>query len=59
MALYATGLRRAELAHLKDHEHGQFAECHPRGKGRKDRDVMPSQNLLAAVREHWRSAAFV
>jgi integrase/recombinase XerD len=25
------------------------------GKGRKDRDVMLSQNLLEALREHWRS----
>ena len=55
MTLYATGLRRAELTHLKVsdidskrmviHVHG--------GKGRKDRDVLLSPKLLEELREHW------
>src|SRR5216684_1785972 len=56
MTLYATGLRRAEVIHLKVsdidskrmviHVHG--------GKGRKDRDVMLSPELLEELRQHWR-----
>lgn len=55
MTLYATGLRCAEVTHLKVsdvdskrmviHVHG--------GKGRKDRDVMLSPKLLAELRRHW------
>jgi site-specific recombinase XerD len=57
MALYATGLRRAELARLKitDIDSSRSVIHVQGGKGRKDRDVMLSQNLLAALREHWRS----
>ena len=56
MALYATGLRRAELARLKitDIDSARSVIHVQGGKGRKDRDVMLSQNLLAALREHWR-----
>ena len=56
MALYATGLRRAELAHLKitDIDSSRNVIHVQGGKGRKDRDVMLSPNLLAALREHWR-----
>jgi site-specific recombinase XerD len=56
MTLYATGLRCAELTHLKVsdvdskrmviHVHG--------GKGRIDRDVMLSPKLLDELRKHWR-----
>ena len=56
MTLYATGLRCAELTHLKVsdvdskrmviHVHG--------GKNRKDRDVMLSPKLLDELRKHWR-----
>jgi integrase len=56
MTLYATGVRRAELTHLKVtdvdsrrmviHVHG--------GKGRKDRDLMLSPKLLDEFRKHWR-----
>ena len=56
MTLYATGLRCAEVTHLKVgdvdskrmviHVHG--------GKGRKDRDVMLSPKLLEELRQHWR-----
>ena len=57
MALYATGLRRAELACLKitDIDSARNVIHVKGGKGRKDRDVMLSQNLLEALREHWRS----
>ena len=57
MALYATGLRRAELACLKitDIDSARNVIHVQGGKGRKDRDVMLSQNLLEALREHWRS----
>ena len=56
MALYATGLRRAELARLKVSDvDSKRMVIHVRGgKGRKDRDVMLSPKLLKALREHWR-----
>ena len=56
MALYATGLRRAELARLKVSDvDSKRMIIHVRGgKGRKDRDVMLSPKLLEALREHWR-----
>jgi site-specific recombinase XerD len=47
MALYATGLRRAELAHLKvsDIDRDRMVVHVKGGKGRKDRDVMLSPKL--------------
>jgi integrase/recombinase XerD len=56
MALYATGLRRAELARLKVSDiNSQRMVIHVRGgKGRKDRDVMLSPMLLDELRQHWR-----
>jgi site-specific recombinase XerD len=56
MALYATGLRRAELARLKVSDvDSKRMVIHVRGgKGRKDRDVMLSPKLLEALQEHWR-----
>ena len=56
MLLYATGVRRAELTHLKVTDiDSQRMVIHVRGgKGRKDRDVMLSPKLLAELREHWR-----
>ena len=55
MALYATGMRRAELASLKITDvDSQRMVIHVRGKGRKDRDVMLSPVLLEALREYWR-----
>jgi len=56
MLLYATGMRRAELTHLKVTDiDSQRMVIHVRGgKGRKDRDVMLSPKLLAELREHWR-----
>jgi integrase/recombinase XerD len=48
MTLYATGLRRAELAHLKvsDIDKERMVIHVKGGKGRKDRDVMLSPKLL-------------
>src|SRR5713226_2814818 len=56
MTLYATGVRRAELTHLKISDiDSQRMVIHIRGgKGRKDRDLMLSPKLLEALREHWR-----
>jgi integrase/recombinase XerD len=56
MTLYATGVRRAELTHLKVGDiDSQRMVIHVRGgKGRKDRDVMLSPKLLEELRAHWR-----
>jgi len=56
MTLYATGARRAEVAHLKISDiDSQHMVIHIRGgKGRKDRDVMLSPKLLDALRVCWR-----
>jgi integrase/recombinase XerD len=56
MTLYATGARRAEVAHLKISDiDSQRMVIHIRGgKGRKDRDVMLSPKLLDALRVYWR-----
>lgn len=52
MTLYATGLRRAELARLKVSDvDSQRMVIHVQGgKGRKDRDVLLSPKLLASLR---------
>jgi site-specific recombinase XerD len=56
MTLYATGVRRAELARLKISDiDSQWMVIHIQGgKGRQDRDVMLSPKLLDALREYWR-----
>ena len=56
MTLYATGMRRAELARLKIRDiDSQRMVIHIQGgKGREDRDVMLSPKLLEALREYWR-----
>jgi integrase/recombinase XerD len=56
MTLYATGVRRAELANLKIGDiDSQRMVVHVRGgKGRKDRDVMLSPHLLEELRQHFR-----
>ena len=56
MTLYSTGVRRAELTHLKVSDvDSQRMVIHVQGgKGRKDRDVMLSPRLLEVLREHWR-----
>ena len=57
MTLYATGLRREELARLKisDIDSQRMVIHVLGGKGRKDRDVMLSPNLLEALRHHYRA----
>src|SRR5215510_13714475 len=56
MTLYATGVRRAELARLKisDIDSQRMVIHIQGGKGRKDRDVMLSPKLLQDLREYWR-----
>ena len=56
MTLYATGARRAEVAHLKvsDIDSQRMVIHIQGGKGRKDRDVMLSPKLLDALRIYWR-----
>ena len=56
MTLYATGVRRSELTHLRIHDiDSERMVVHVRGgKGRKDRDVMLSKKLLVNLREHFR-----
>src|SRR5260370_2955346 len=56
MTLYATGVRRAELAGLKitDIDSRRMIIHIQGGKGRKDRDVMLDPTLLKAWREYWR-----
>ena len=56
MTLYATGARRAEVAHLKVSDiDSQRMVIHIRGgKGRKHRDVMLSPKLLHELRIYWR-----
>ncbi len=55
MTLYATGVRRAELARLRvnDIDAGRMV-VRVHGKGLKDREVMLSPVLLRTLREHWR-----
>ncbi len=57
MTLYGTGVRRAELTNLKitDVDSQRMVVHVQGGKGRKDRDIMLSPNLLTALREHYRS----
>jgi integrase/recombinase XerD len=56
LTLYASGVRRAELTHLKVSDiASQRMVIHVQGgKGRKDRDVMLSPKLLETLREHGR-----
>ena len=56
MTLYATGVRRSELTHLRIQDiDSERMVVHVRGgKGRKDREVMLSEQLLANLREHIR-----
>jgi site-specific recombinase XerD len=56
MTLYATGLRRAELCHLKvaDIDSDRMMIHVREGKGGRDRDVLLSPKLLDTLREYWR-----
>jgi integrase/recombinase XerD len=55
ITLYATGLRCAELTHLKvsDVDSKRMVIRVQGGKWRKDRDVMLSPKLLEELRKHW------
>src|SRR5260370_16990591 len=59
MTLYATGVRRTELAHLKvtDVDSERMVLHIQGGKGRKDRDVVLSPHLLDELRQHYRRLA--
>ena len=56
MMLYATGLRRAELCHLKvsDIDSKRMVIHVRQGKGSRDRDVLLTPKLLETLREYWR-----
>ena len=56
MTLYATGVRRTELARLKvsDIDSQRMVLHIQGGRGRRDRDVMLSPKLLQALRQYWR-----
>jgi len=54
MTLYATGVRRAELANLRVSDiDSKRMVIRIRGKGLKDREVMLSKVLIEALRDHW------
>jgi site-specific recombinase XerD len=56
MTLYATGMRRAEVAALKlaDIDSARMVLHVQEGKGRKDRDITLSPHLLQELRQHYR-----
>jgi integrase/recombinase XerD len=56
MTLYATRMRRSEVAHLKigDIDSQRMILRTDRGKGGKSRDLPLSPALLETLREHWR-----
>jgi integrase/recombinase XerD len=56
MVLYATGLRRAEMCHLKvtDIDSERMVVHVRQGKGGRDRDVLLTPKLLETLREYWR-----
>jgi integrase/recombinase XerD len=56
MTLYATGMRRAEVAALQiaDIDSARMVLHVKEGKGRKDRDIVLSPRLLEEFRQHYR-----
>jgi integrase/recombinase XerD len=56
MTLYATGMRRAEVAALKltDVDSARMVLHVQEGKGRRDRDIVLSPRLLEDLRQHYR-----
>jgi site-specific recombinase XerD len=57
LLLYATGLRRAEAAHLKvsDIDSSLMLIHIHQGKGSRDRELPLTQKVLDALREYWRA----
>jgi site-specific recombinase XerD len=57
LLLYATGLRRAEAAHLKvsDIDSSLMLIHVHQGKGSRDRELPLTQKVLDALREYWRA----
>ena len=58
LTLYATGMRRGELVHLKvaDIDSARMLIHIRQGKGRKDRDIVLSPRLLEELRDYCRRA---
>jgi len=58
LLLYATGMRRAEVAHLKvsDIDSSLMLIHVHQGKGSRDREAPLTQKALDALREYWRAA---
>lgn len=58
LLLYATGLRRAEAAHLKvgDIDSSLMLIHVHQGKGSRDRELPLTQKVLDALRDYWRAA---
>jgi integrase/recombinase XerD len=58
LTLYATGMRREELVHLKigDIDSARMLIHIRQGKGQKDREVVLSPRLLDELRDYWRRA---
>jgi len=58
MTIYATGLRRSEVARLRvrDIDSARLTVTVYQGKGKKDRVVMLSPVLLETLRQYWRQA---
>ena len=56
MTLYATGMRRAEVAPLKitDVDSARMVLHVQEGKGGRDRDIVLSPRLLEELRQHYR-----
>jgi site-specific recombinase XerD len=55
MMLYATGLRRSEMCHLKVSDiDSERMVIHVHGKGSHERDVLLTPKLLQTLREYWR-----
>jgi site-specific recombinase XerD len=55
MTLYATGLRRSELCHLKVSDiDSERMVIHVHGNGSHERDVLLTPKLVETLREYWR-----